>query len=148
MIKANVILDNPIWRKKLRNPSNYFRKKLKKLSQINSFRNKNQEFTILLTDNKTIKKLNYKFRKKNKITDVISFPFNNIFKGNSYIGDIAISFEIINKRSIKSNFIKELDKIWIHGYFHLLGYDHQKLKDYKIMNKKENSILNHFQKLS
>ena len=146
MIKANVILDYPDWKKKIKNPSNYIIKKLKTLSKISSFRNKKQEFTLLLTNNRKMKSLNNKFRKKNKVTDILSFPFNYIFKKNSYLGDIAISYEIINRRSVKSNFFKEFDRMWLHGYFHLLGYDHKKLKDFKKMNKKENLILNYLHK--
>ena len=146
MIKANIILDYPDWEKKIKNPNNYIIKKLKTLSKIPSFRNKKQEFTLLLTNNRKMKSLNNKFRKKNKVTDVLSFPFNYIFKKNSYLGDIAISYEIINRRSVKSNFFKEFDRMWLHGYFHLLGYDHKKLKDFKKMNKKENLILNYLHK--
>ena len=146
MIKANIILDYPDWKKKIKNPNNYIIKKLKTLSKIPSFRNKKQEFTLLLTNNRKMKSLNNKFRKKNKVTDVLSFPFNYIFKKNSYLGDIAISYEIINRRSVKSNFFKEFDRMWLHGYFHLLGYDHKKLKDFKKMNKKENLILNYLHK--
>ena len=146
MIKVNVILDCPDWEKKIKNPSNYIIKKLKTLSKIPSFRNKKQEFTLLLTNNRKMKSLNNKFRKKNKVTDILSFPFNYIFKKNSYLGDIAISYEIINRRSVKSNFFKEFDRMWLHGYFHLLGYDHKKLKDFKKMNKKENLILNYLHK--
>ena len=144
MIKANVILDYPKWKKKIKNPSHYIKKRLKTLSKIPSFRKKKQEFTLLLTNNKKMKSLNNKFRKKNIVTDVLSFPLNYIFKKNSYLGDIAISFDIINKRSSKSNFFKEFDKMWIHGYFHLLGYDHKNLKSFQKMNKKENLILNYF----
>ena len=93
-----------------------------------------------------MKDLNNKFRKKNKATDVLSFPFNYKITKNSYLGDMAISYEIINKRSIKSNFFIEFDKMWIHGYLHLLGYDHKKLKNFQKMNKKENLILNYFYK--
>ena len=144
MIKANVILDFSKWRYKIKNPNIYFKKKFQKLSTIPSFKNKNQEFSILLTNSKKIRSLNYKFKKKNKPTDVLSFPTQNVFKNNSYIGDIAICFEIINKRSKTSNFFLEFDKMWIHGYFHLIGYDHKKLKDFKKMNKKENLVLKYF----
>jgi len=143
MIKANVVVDFPKWKKKIKNPEKYLRSKLKKLQKILSFKNKNQEFSILLTNSHKMKKLNNKFRKKNKITDVLSFPLKNIFKNNIYIGDIAISFEIVNKRSSISNFNYEFDKMWIHGYLHLIGYDHKKLKDFKKMNKKENLIFNY-----
>ena len=148
MIKANVILDYSKWRYKIKNPNIYFKKKIQKLSTIPSFKNKNQEFSILLTNSKKIKSLNYKFKKKNKPTDVLSFPTQNVFKNNSYIGDIAICFEILNKRSKTSNFFLEFDKMWIHGYFHLIGYDHKKLKDFKKMSKKENLVLKYFHQIN
>ncbi len=148
MIKANVILDFSKWRYKIKNPNIYFKRKLQKLSTVPSFKNKNQEFSILLTNSKKIRSLNYKFKKKNKPTDVLSFPTQNVFKNNSYIGDMAICFEIINKRSKTSNFFLEFDKMWIHGYFHLIGYDHKKLKDYKKMSKKENLVLKYFHQIN
>ncbi len=148
MIKANVILDFSKWRYKIKNPNIYFKRKLQKLSTVSSFKNKNQEFSILLTNSKKIRSLNYKFKKKNKPTDVLSFPTQNVFKNNSYIGDMAICFEIINKRSKTSNFFLEFDKMWIHGYFHLIGYDHKKLKDYKKMSKKENLVLKYFHQIN
>ena len=148
MIKANVILDFSKWKYKIKNPNIYFKKKLQKLSTIPSFKNKNQEFSILLTNSKKIRSLNYKFKKKNKPTDVLSFPTQNVFKNNSYIGDIAICFEILNKRSKTSNFFLEFDKMWIHGYFHLIGYDHKKLKDFKKMSKKENLVLKYFHQIN
>ncbi len=141
MIKANVILDKKIWLKKIKKPDSYFKKKLLTLSKLNIFKNKNQEFSILLTNNKKMKNLNLKFRNKIKTTDVLSFPLKIKLSKKTYLGDIALSFEIINKRSKLSNFYQELDKLWIHGYLHLIGYDHKKDKDYKLMFKKENLIL-------
>ena len=143
MIKANVILDHYKWKNKIKNPSIYLKKKINRLNSINSFKKKNYEFSVLLTNNKKMKSLNFKFRKKNKITDVLSFPFNHKIKKNIYIGDIAIGFEIINKRSKVSNFSYEFDKMWIHGYLHLIGYDHKKNKEYTKMAKKEKLILNY-----
>ena len=144
MIKANVILDYSKWKNKIKDPNNYLKKKLSKLSKISYFKKKKQEFSILLTNNRKMKKLNFKFRKKNIPTDVLSFQSND----SVYIGDMAISYEIINKRSKLSNFFLEFDKIWIHGYFHLIGYDHKKLKDFKKMTKKENLVLNYFHKIN
>ena len=144
MIKANVILDYSKWKNKIKDPNNYLKKKLSKLSKIPYFKKKKQEFSILLTNNRKMKNLNFKFRKKNKPTDVLSFQSND----NVYIGDIAISYEITNKRSKLSNFFLEFDKIWIHGYFHLIGYDHKKIKDFKKMVKKENLVLNYFHKIN
>ena len=147
MIKANVILDYPDWKKKIKNPSNYIIKKLKTLSKIPSFRNKKQEFTLLLTNNRKMKSLNNKFRKKNKATDVLSFPFYSITelkKGKrkkKYLGDVAISYEFVINRSKLTNFELEFDKLWLHGYLHLLGYNHQNDSDYYKMRKIENKIL-------
>ena len=142
MIKANIILDYSKWKNKIKDPNNYLKNKIRKLSKIPYFKRKNQEFSILLTSNKKMKSLNLKFRKKNKPTDVLSFQSND----KIYIGDIAINYEIVNKRSKLSNFFMEFDRMWVHGYFHLNGYDHKKLKDYRKMNKKENLVLNYFHK--
>ena len=140
MIKINVVVDFPKWKKKIKNIQNYFRLKQKKFN-INCNSPKNvKEFTIFLTSNHKMKNLNKKYRKVNKTTDVLSFPLNIKLKKNLYLGDIAISYEIINKRSLKSIFGHELDKMWIHGYLHLKGYDHVKDVDYKKMHKKENLI--------
>ena len=83
MIKANVILDNSKWEKKIKSPKTYFKKKLLKLSKKPLFKRKNEEFSILLTNNKKMKDLNFKFRKKNKPTDVLSFPLKSKTKGNN-----------------------------------------------------------------
>ena len=145
MIKANIVLDKKIWKRKLKKPEIYFKKKLNKLSKFSKFKNKNQEFTLMLTNNKKMKELNLKFRSKNVSTDVLSFPLKVKLKNKLYLGDIAISFEIINRRAKSSSFNYELDKIWIHGYLHLLGHDHKKNKDYHLMMKQENLI---FKKLN
>ena len=137
MIKANIHLGSPKWLKKIENPKNYFNKKIFKLNKILN-KKKKIELSILLTDNKNMKKLNSKFRGKNKPTDVLSFPTDK----KDYIGDIAISFELVNKKSNLSNFNYELDRLWIHGYLHLIGYDHKKYKDYLKMIKRENQLIN------
>ena len=140
MIKIYVVVDFPKWKKKIKNLKNYFKIKQRKFNtQINSSKKK-KEFTIFLTNNLKMKKLNNKFRKVNKPTDVLSFPLKIKKKNNIYLGDIAISYEIVNKRSKKSLFDYELDKMWIHGYLHLSGYNHIKNKDFKKMSRKENLI--------
>ena len=148
MIKANIVLDEKTWKKKLNKPHIYFKKKLNKLSRFSNFKNKNQEFTVMLTNNKKMKDLNSKFRNKNVTTDVLSFPLKMKLKNKIYLGDIAISFEIINKRAKLSSFDLELDKMWIHGYLHLLGYDHKKNKDYYLMMKQENLIFKKLNKIT
>ncbi len=148
MIKVNVEINNKSWHKKIKNPKKYFNQKLKKISKmLKLFKNKNMTFTILLTNSLNMKKLNKKFRKRNKSTDVLSFPvfskknLISIKEKKIYIGDLAASYEIINSRS-KKKFLTEFDKVWVHGFLHLIGYDHVKNKDYYKMNKIEKRILN------
>ena len=149
MISVNVEVNNKSWLKKIKDPKKYFNKKLKKISKIvKFFKEKNITFNILLTSSINMKKLNKKFRNQNKATDVLSFPFfssNNlkfIKQKKIYIGDVATSYEIINSRSKKNNFLLEFDKAWVHGLLHLIGYNHIKNKDYSKMNKIEKRILN------
>ena len=149
MIKVNVEVASKSWHKKIKNSKKYFSIKLKRISKIIPFfKKKNVIFTIFLTNSLCIKKLNKKFRKQNKPTDVLSFPFFSQKKlklnkeKNMYIGDIATCYEIINVRSKKTNFFLEFDKAWVHGFLHLLGYNHIKNKDYFKMNRIEKRILN------
>ncbi len=148
MTNINVVLDHYLWKKKISSPNRYIKKKINKLNKINFFKKKSKNYTIFLTSSKKMKELNKKFRNKNKSTDVLSFPFNNKISNNKniYLGDIAISYEIINLRSKKSNFFLEFDKMWIHGYLHLLGYNHKRKKDFIKMWKLENLILKYFYK--
>ena len=108
------------------------------------FIKKKVSLTILLSNNKNIKKLNRKFRSKNKPTDVLSFPSEkrlNIKKIH-YLGDIVISYDFMNKPKKLKNleFKDKVIKIFIHGFLHLLGHDHIKLKDFKKMLKEEEKI--------
>ena len=148
MTSADVVLDYHLWKKKIKNPKIYIKKKLVKLNKLKLFKKKSKNHTIFLTNNKKMRELNKKFRNKNKTTDVLSFPFHNKtnYNKNIYLGDIAINYEIINKRSKNSNFFIEFDKMWIHGYLHLLGHNHKKKKDFIKMKKLENLILNYFYK--
>ena len=88
--------------------------------------------------------MNNQFRKKNISTDVLSFPTTRLKKleNNSYLGDIIISYNYMNKpkkQNIKM-FKYKVIKTFIHGFLHLLGFDHIKLKDYKKMLKEEEKI--------
>ena len=147
MINADVVVENKLWNKKIKDPNNYIKKKIKKILKFNPLKKRHFSLTILLTNNSKMKYLNKKFRNKNKTTDVLSFPNLDTVdlkkKTNTevYLGDIALSYEIINRRSKGSNFDLEFDKMWIHGYLHLLGYGHKKIKDYKVMKKIEEKII-------
>ena len=98
----------------------------------------------MLSNNQKIKKLNKYFRKKNKPTDILSFPFSEKIKvsRSTYIGDIIISYNYVNKPKSQSSklFKEKLIRMFIHGFLHLIGFDHIKNKDYKKMLKEEKKI--------
>ena len=105
MIKANIITGHPNWKKFLKKPNDYLKKRLNKLSKAPSFKRKNHEFSILLTNNKEMKKLNHKFRKRNKTTDVLSFPIKIKNKKKIYVGDIEIApLAFMRGRTLKNSF--------------------------------------------
>ena len=147
MINVEIVSEYNLWEKNIKNPKTYFKKKLKKLTKFKFLNFSSKTFTILLTNNIKMKYLNNKFRKKNKATDVLSFPFYSVTelkKGKrkkKYLGDVAISYQFVINRSKLTNFELEFDKLWLHGYLHLLGYDHQNDSDYYKMRKIENKIL-------
>ena len=93
MIKVNVSINNKSWKKKIKKPKSYFKKKIKKISQIiKFFKRKKVSFTILLTSSSYMQKLNKKFRNKNKSTDVLSFPFYNYKNLNLFVSNDLIQF--------------------------------------------------------
>ena len=144
MINIDVVSECSLWSKKIKEPQVFFNSLVKVFPKKYKFIKKKISLTILLSNNKNIKKLNKKFRNKDKPTDVLSFPSEkkiNI-KKNSYLGDIIISYQFINKPKKLTNleFKKKTAKIFIHGFLHLLGYDHIKLKDFKKMIKEEEKI--------
>ena len=145
MISVNVLVDHKKWKKSLNKPQLFFDKILRRFPKKYFYSNKKVNFTLLLSNNTNIKKLNYKFRKKNNHTDVLSFPSfiktdlkKELKKKEIYLGDIIISYQYIfpNKKNLL------LESTFIHGFLHLLGHDHKKLKDFKVMNKEEIKILN------
>jgi len=197
MIKIDVVSECTLWSKKIKRNKTFFNSILKFFPKKYKFIGKKINLTILLSNNKNIKKLNKDFRNKNKPTDVLSFPFEKKFnpKKSNYLGDIVISYEFMNKPKNISKNIKKLNKdfrnknkptdvlsfpfekkfnpkksnylgdivisyefmnkpknisilefkqkvvkIFIHGFLHLLGHDHIKLKDFKKMIKEEDLI--------
>ena len=144
MININVFSEEKAWSKKLRNKDLFFQKICNAFPKKYKFLNKKVSFTVLLSNNENIQKLNKLFRKKNKPTDILSFPLTKKVKisKQTYLGDIIISYNFINKpKSLNTKLFKEkVIKIFIHGFLHLLGFDHKKNKDYIKMLKEEGQI--------
>tara|TARA_E500000178_G_scaffold338563_1_gene379049 strand:+ start:650 stop:1111 length:462 start_codon:yes stop_codon:yes gene_type:complete len=144
MINIDVFSEEKAWSRKIKKKEIFFDKICKAFPKKYKFLNKKVSLTLLLSNNKNIKKLNKNFRNKDKSTDILSFPFNNNYKisKQTYIGDIIISYNYIDKPKSKEtkSFKKRLIKIFIHGFLHLLGFSHSKNKDFIKMLKEENQI--------
>ena len=152
MIKINVVTNNISWQSYIKNPNSFIKKKIKNLNKKNkNYKKKNIFCTLLLSGNNEIKKLNKKFRKKDKTTDVLSFPFYNkkelkdkLKKEKEiYLGDIIINFNKIKNKSNIASFKIEFNKLWIHGLVHLFGHDHKKNKDFANMQRVEKKFLSY-----
>ena len=144
MIKVNVFSEEKAWSKKLKNKDIFFKKICRAFPKKYKFFNKKVTFTLLLSNNKNIKKLNKVFRKKNKTTDILSFPIEKKIKISkyTYLGDIIISYNYLDKPKSQDLklFREKLIKIFIHGFLHLLGFDHKRNKDYDKMLREENLL--------
>ncbi len=144
MINIDVFSEEKAWSNRLKNKERFFNQICKAFPKKYKFLNKKISLTLLLSNNKNIKKLNRDFRNKNKSTDILSFPSHEKMKikKKTYIGDIIISYNFIDnpKKQKIELFKKKLIKTFIHGFLHLLGFDHNKIKDYKKMLKEEELI--------
>ena len=111
--------------------------------------------TITFTTPDEIRKINKKYRKIDKATDVLSFPMfekyeldekikNKDFLYEDVLGDIIISIEKVKEQAEEygHSFERELSYMLVHGFYHLMGYDHIEEEDKKIMRPKEEKILN------
>tara|TARA_B110001452_G_scaffold70780_1_gene57138 strand:+ start:609 stop:1079 length:471 start_codon:yes stop_codon:yes gene_type:complete len=144
MINVDVISESNLWSKKIRKKDIFFNTLVRYFPKQYRFIKKKISLTILLSNNKNIKRLNRKFKNNNKPTDILSFPSERKFniKKSQYLGDIVISYEFMNKPKTLKNieFRDKVTRIFIHGFLHLLGYDHIRLKDFKKMIKEEEKI--------
>ena len=144
MINIDVLSEDKNWSKKIKKKKKFFNYTCKAFPKKYQFKNKKISLTLLLSNNKNIKKLNKKFRNKNKATDILSFPSQEYIKLNNkyYLGDIIISYDFMIKPNNQEVIVfkKKVIKTFIHGFLHLLGFNHVRYKDYKNMVKEENKI--------
>ena len=144
MININVFSEEKAWSKRLKKKELFFNQICNAFPKKYKFLNKKVSLTLLLSNNRNIKKLNKNFRNKDKSTDILSFPFSKQVKisKQTYIGDIIISYNFMDKpKSQQLKIFKEkLIKTFIHGFLHLLSFDHIKNKDYIKMLKEEEYI--------
>lgn len=108
----------------------------------------NVEFNIILVDNNYIHTLNKEYRNIDRETDVISFALEDYkditFDNYRMLGDIYISLDKAHSQAIEygHSFKREICFLSVHGFLHLLGYDHMKKEDEEIMFGRQDMILN------
>lgn len=111
--------------------------------------------TVTLTNPENIKEINKEYRNIDRATDVLSFPMfqkdeleekikNNDFEHEDILGDLVISIDKVKEQAVEygHSFERELSYMLVHGFYHLMGYDHIEEEDKKIMRPKEEKILN------
>ena len=121
-----------------------FKKNLEKISEELDLKEK--KIIFYLIGSSRMRKLNKKFRKKNRVTSVLSFSSPKEFvypKGEEIFGEIFLCPSYIRKLARRGNldFWQYFLKMAIHGILHLLGFDHQNQKEAKIFETKEKEIL-------
>ncbi|MCC6643274.1 rRNA maturation RNase YbeY, partial [Candidatus Peregrinibacteria bacterium] len=92
---------------------------------------------LYFVDSEQIKKLNKKYRGKDKVTDVLSFSFleGEHFPGEDLVGEIFID-PITAKKQAESHGMKwqeELEFLFVHALLHVFGYDHENKRDFRLM---------------
>ena len=144
-----ILIKNKV--KKIKINTNQIKKSVAKM--LRSLNYQDFDIGILFTTNQTIRKFNKKFRKKDKSTDILSFPYYTNLKPGQKIqakepegknlGDIIISLEYAKKDAtkLKKSLDEHLSVLLAHGIAHLLGYTHETEKEYKIMHAFEQKFL-------
>ena len=130
------------------------KKVIEKCFEIEGLSNTQLIITITLTTPEKIKEINKKYRNIDKETDVLSFPMfereelqekikNNQFTHEDVLGDIVISIEQVKKQAVEygHSFERELSYMMVHGFYHLMGYDHMTEEEKKEMREKEDKVL-------
>ena len=146
MIKLNFYVQSNNWSRRINKVKKITNKVIKEKTNLNFDKNINYYLNIILLNNKKMKKLNLKFKKINKTTDVLTFvsTFENINFNQSKYCDIFFSAETINLDSKKNkiNFYDHFTHLLIHSFLHINGYMHKRVKDFTKMQKTEIEILN------
>ena len=130
-------------------------KVLKQCFKEEKIENSKMYISVIFTTPKNIHEINKQYRNVDKPTDVLSFPIfekqeleekikNKEFEHEDILGDIIISIEKVKEQALEyeHSFERELSYMIVHGFYHLMGYDHIKEEDKVLMRPKEENILN------
>ena len=139
-LTLDVIVESPLWD---RNPDaeTVIRGALAAAAKTTA--QGNAEIAILLIDDSGIRELNRQWRNQDKPTNVLSFPAGTTGKANAHLGDIVIAYETLAREAEAEDkpFAHHLAHLAIHGYLHLLGYDHMTDAEAARMERLETALL-------
>lgn len=126
---------------------NLFKNIALKIINEEKLKKNNFEIEVIFVDSQEIKKLNFQHRGKNYSTDVLAFPnFFKIDKNQFFLGQIFICIEKIKEQAILYNhsFKREINYIFTHAFFHILGYDHKTKTEKFLMDEKVEKVMDFF----
>ena len=145
MIKYILICKSKHWPARLKKVDNLIKNINNYKKELNFNRAIDYYCNIILTNDESIKKMNFKFLKKNKVTDVLTFVSEVNVKKNKKqkICDVFLSAEIIASDAKKNNinFYSHLAHLLIHSFLHINGYVHNKISNFNKMKKIEIKVL-------
>ena len=142
-VEIDVIVRSARWRKR---PTAKTIVKRAVLAAVEAISTPSTELAIVLTDDSAIQTLNRDWRGKNAPTNVLSFPAARPGKSGAappYIGDIVIAYRTVAREAVAEGkpFNHHLAHLAVHGFLHLLGYDHENDRDAQTMERLERKIL-------
>ena len=146
MIKLNFYVQSKNWSRRMSKVTKITNEVVKKKTDLNFDKNINYYLNIILLNDKKMKKLNLKYKRKNKTTDVLTFIStlkNNNYNKTKYC-DIFFSAETIKlySKQNKISFYDHFTHLLVHSFLHINGYMHKKANDFIKMQKAEIEILN------
>jgi probable rRNA maturation factor len=136
-LSVDVLVQSPQW-KEQRGAEAAVRKAIN--AAADEISSPDGEVAVVLTDDAAIRKLNKQWRRIDKATNVLSFPSS---KGAPMLGDIVVAYETLARESRDEGkeFTHHLSHLAVHGFLHLMGYDHQNDSDAETMEELERAVL-------
>ena len=146
MIELNFYMQSKNWPSRLSKVARITNCLVKKKTELNFDKNINYYLNIILLNDKKMKKLNLKYKRKNKTTDVLTFvsTLKKINYNKTKYCDVFFSAETIkfDAKKNKIGFYDHFTHLLVHSFLHINGYMHKRVKDFTKMQKTEIEILN------
>ena len=136
-VKADILIQSRRW-DRLARAKSIVRRALEAAAE--GSKTKSAEVTVVLTHDKAIRELNHQFRGFDKATNVLSFPSSS---PDGHIGDIVIAYETMAReaKDDAKTLGHHLSHMAVHGFLHLVGHDHENIRDANKMEALETRVL-------